>query len=195
MKGRIKYYFKKPKGAIVKDVLFWLAIIGAIYVAAGSPHFVRALLQQWQKGKKYKLRSKESTFYRMRKQGLIAIERKGHQYKVALTEKGRKMAGWLQLDSLEVKKPKKWKGNWYFLMFDVAQINRWKRDILRSFLKRMKFVFFQKSIWVHAYDCTPELEVLKEFLGLSDQEIKLIVIPDKGLPYQDSLKLRRIFKL
>lgn len=195
MKGKVKYYFKKPRGAIAKDILWWLATAGAIWVAASSPYFIRGLLRAWKKGRKYQLRSKEATFYRMRKQGLIIIERKGHRYNVRLTEKGRQCAGWLQLDALQVKKSKKWKKLWYFLMFDIIQVKRWKRDILRSFLERMGFVFFQKSVWVHAYDCRPEIEVLKEFLGLTLREIKLIVVLDKGLSPEDSARLRKIFKV
>ncbi|TSC75092.1 MAG: hypothetical protein G01um101430_593 [Parcubacteria group bacterium Gr01-1014_30] len=166
-----------------------------MYIAMGHPRFIRAILGEWDKRKRYKMRSKEAAFYRMRKRGLITVEKKGHQYRVSLTEKGRKMAGWLQLDSLQVKRPKKWKGEWYFLMFDVAQIVRWKRDILRSFLKRMNFMMFQKSVWAHAHDCRPELEVLKEFLGLSEKEIKLVVISDNGFSREDSAVLRKFFKV
>lgn len=195
MRGRIKYYLKKPKGEIAKDILRWLAVAGMIYVAMGHPRFIRAVLSEWDRHKKYRIRAKETAFYRMRKRGLIVVERRKHQYAVYLTEKGKKAVGWLQLDALQVKKPKKWKGEWYFLMFDVAQVVRWKRDILRSFLQRLNFFLFQKSVWVHAFDCRPELEVLKKFLGLSEREIKLITVPNKALSFDDSSRLRRFFKV
>lgn len=195
MRGKVRYYFKKPKGAIVRDVLVWLALAGAVVIVAQSPYFVRQLLRGWEQGQHYRTRSKESAFYRMRKAGLLEVERKGFTYRVSLTEKGRKQAGWLQLDALEVKNPGQWKGFWYFLLFDIAQVERWKRDVLRSFLERLGFCLFQKSVWVHAHDCRPELQVLKEFLGLGTHEIKLVVVSDVGLEREDSQKFRKYFKL
>lgn len=195
MRGRVKYYFRKTRGAIVKDLLTWLALTGVVLVTASSPYFVRQLLRGWKQGQKYKLRSKDAAFYRMRKAGLLLVERQGFQYRVSLTKKGKEHAGWLQLDSLEVKRPNQWQGSWYFLLFDIAQTERWKRDILRSFLERLGFALFQKSVWVHAHDCCPELEMLKAFLGLTQRELKLVVVKDEGLERDDSHKLRRYFKI
>lgn len=42
---KYKYYFKKPKSEIVKDILSWLAIAGAVYIAASSPYFTIRLLR------------------------------------------------------------------------------------------------------------------------------------------------------
>ncbi|HEX9721945.1 MAG TPA: hypothetical protein VGA53_01645 [Candidatus Paceibacterota bacterium] len=195
MRGQVKYYFKQPKGAIVKDMLTWIAVAGVITIAASSPYFVRSLLRSWEQGKKHKIRSKEATFYRMRKQGLLQIEQKGRHYHIALTSEGRKKARWVQLDSLQVQKPKQWKNSWYFLLFDVAQAERWKRDILRSFLERMQFMLFQRSIWVHAHDCRAEIDVLLSFLDLSPGEVKLVIVPDKGLVREDSRNLRKYFNI
>jgi len=36
---KYKYYFKKPKSMIVKDILAWLATAGVTYIAASSPYF------------------------------------------------------------------------------------------------------------------------------------------------------------
>lgn len=195
MRGKLKYYLKQPKGAIGKEMLNWLAIAGIVAIASNSPYFVRALLRSWEEGRKHKLRSKEAAFYRMRKQGLLNVERKEHQYHITLTPKGKQSAGWLQLDSLKIEKPKRWKGSWYFLLFDVAQFERWKRDVLRSFLERMQFMLFQRSIWVHAHDCRSEIEVLLSFLDLTSAEVKLVMVPDKGLSREDSQKLRTYFRI
>jgi len=195
MRGRVKYYFKKPKGTIAKDLLTWLALAGVVLVATSSPYFLRQLLRGWKQGQHYKTRSKEGAFYRMRNAGLLVVERKSSTYRVSLTEKGRKQVGWLQLDALKVKSPKQWRRSWYFLLFDIAQAERWKRDVLRSFLERLGFCLFQKSVWVHAHDCRPELEVLKEFLDLTAREIKLVVVADASLAREDSQKLQQYFKL
>ena len=195
MKGRLRYYFKQPKKSIAKDLLLWIIAAGAISIVGSSPYFLRALLRKWSGGKQYPLRSKEVAFYRMRKKGFLAVERKGHRYAVFLTKKGREETGWLQLNALAVKKQKKWNGEWHFLLFDIPQDDRWKRDILRSFLERLEFVLFQKSVWVHAYDPRAELEVLQKLLGLTSHDVKLMVVADTGLAEEDSCQLRKRFGL
>lgn len=195
MQGRVKYYFKKPKGAIVKDLLTWLALAGMVVIASQSPYFVSRLLEDWKHGKRYKEKSKMNAFQRMRKAGLIAVERRGSDYCISLTEKGKQKAGWLQIDALSVTIPKYWKKQWHFLLFDIVQVERWKRDVLRSFLERLGFALFQKSVWVYAHDCSAELEVLKEFIGLTSREIKHLIVDNHRLSQEDSQKLCLYFKV
>jgi len=77
-------------------------------------------------------------------------------------------------------------------MFDVKQSERWKRDVLRSFIKRLEFIQLQKSVWIHPYDCKAEVELLQELLGFTSSEVKLLVAENIG---KDEVKLRQIFKL
>ena len=46
---KYKYYFKKPKGEITKDVLLWLVISGAIIAAVAAPKVVSILLREFSK--------------------------------------------------------------------------------------------------------------------------------------------------
>lgn len=171
---KYKYYLKKPRSEIVKDFLSWLAIGGMVYIAASSPYFVHNLLKSYRKRKRYPKKKVIDTFYNLKRQGLIEIGTKNHQIYIRLTEKGKRKAGWMQIDSLEIKTPKKWDGKYRFVLFDIAQLKRTHREALRSKLKELGFYCFQKSVWVHAFDCRPEIELLKDFFGLSDNEIRMI---------------------
>lgn len=188
---KYKYYFKKPKSEIVKDVLYWLFITGAILIAATSPYFIRNLLRNYKKLKRYSKRKIHDTFYDLRKRGLINIEKRNHQIYISLTEKGRKKAGWFQIDSLRIKKPKKWDKKWRLVIFDIAQFKKIYRESFRGKLKELKFFPLQKSVWIHPYDCQAEIELLKDFFGLSEKEVRLIVAEDIGRGDE----LRKIFKL
>ncbi len=55
----------------------------------------------------------------------------------------------------------------------------------------MGFYPLQKSVWIYPFDCQPEIELLKDFFGLSDKEIRVIVAGDVG----PDDKLKEIFKL
>lgn len=188
---KYKYYFRKPRSAIVKDILSWLAIAGAIYIAASSPYFVHHLLRNYQRFRKYQSKKVSAAFYRLKKEGCIEIEKRGKQFYVSLTKKGKVKAGWLQIDSLEIKRPKEWDGKWRLVIFDISQLKKFFRELFRGKLKQLGFYQLQKSVWVHAFDCRDEIEVLKEFFGLTEKEVRLVVCEDIG----GDDKLKEFFRL
>jgi len=188
---KYKYYFKKPKSEIVKDILSWLLIVGAVYIAASSPYFVRNLLKSYKKYKRYPRKKVYDAFYNLKRHGFIEIRKKNQQIYISLTENGKKKAGIFQIDSLKIKKPKKWDGKWRLIIFDIAQLKKIYREALRGKLKELGFYLLQKSVWIYPFDCRAEIELLKDFFGLSEKEIRLIVAEDIGEVY----KLRDIFKL
>lgn len=188
---KYKYYLKKPRSEIVKDILYWLMVAGAVSVAATSPFFLVNIIKGLKKGRKYKRKKVYDTFYRLRKQGCIKIEKKGHQIYISLTEKGKKKAGWLQIDALKIKRPRKWDKKWRIVIFDISQLKRIYREALRGKLKELGFYPLQKSVWIHAFDCRDEIELLKNFFGLTDKEVRLIVAQDIG---KDTW-LKKFFKL
>ena len=188
---KYKYYLKKPRAEIVKDVFYWLMVAGAVSIAATSPYFLVNLMKGFKKGQKYKKKKVYDTFYRLRKQGCIKIEKKNHQIYISLTEKGKKKAGWLQIDALKIKRSKKWDGRWRIVIFDIAQLKRTYREAFRGKLKALGFYPLQKSVWAHPFDCRDEIELLKDFFKLKEGEVRLIVAQDIG---KDTL-LKKFFKL
>ena len=188
---KYKYYFKKPRSEIVKDILKWIATLGLVYIAASSPYFIINLMRVLKTRKKYKKRNVYEAFRRLLKQGCINIEKKNKQIYIKLTEKGKKMAGWLQIDALKINRPKKWDGKYRIIIFDIAQLKKSHREAFRGKLKELGFYPLQKSVWIHLFDCRDEIEVLREFFGLSQKEMRLIVAEDIG---PDDW-LRKIFKI
>lgn len=84
-------------------------------------------------------------------------------------------AGIFQIDQLNIRKPKKWDRKWRLLLFDISENKRIIRDILRGKLKELGFCPFQESVWIYPYSCDAEMELLKDFFGLSDEEMQLVV--------------------
>ena len=190
---KYKYYFKKPRSEIVKDILYCLMVAGAVSLAATSPYFLLNLAKgigKELKKKKYGKKKIYDTFFRLRKDGSINFERKDNQIYISLTEKGKKKANWLQIDALKIKKPKKWDGKWRLVIFDIAEIKRIYREVFRGKLKELGFCPLQKSIWIYPFDCRDEIELLRDFFGLSQKELRLIVAEEIG----DDNWLKKIFK-
>jgi DNA-binding transcriptional regulator PaaX len=177
MRGARKYtyYVKKPRSAIVKDVLDWLFVGGVVAVACTSPYMIPALLQKRKSLQKYPTRKVSDTFYRLRKQGFIIMEKRNRQLYISLTPEGKQKAGVFQIDKLRIQKPKHWDKKWRLLLFDIPEKRRVSREALRGKLKEFGFMQFQKSVWVHPYNCKAEMELLQEFFGLSRSEMQLII--------------------
>lgn len=169
----------------------WLALSGAIIIAAQSPFFVRNLVKNFLKFKKYPRGKLSSTFYKLKRKDLIQIQKVNHQIYISLTEEGKKMVGWMQIDSLIIKRPKKWDGFWRIVIFDISELKKVHREAFRGKLKELGFYPIQKSVWVHPFDCQAEIELLREFFGLNEEELRLIVSDNIG----NDKELKKIFKL
>lgn len=189
--AKYKYYFSKPRSEIVKDIFYWLMIAGAVSIAATSPYFAANLLKSRAKLEKYPNKKISSSFYNLKRQGLINIKKSNHQIYISLTDAGKKKAGWMQIDQLKIIRPKKWDKKWRLLMFDISQMRKVLREALRGKLKELEFAPFQKSIWICPFDCRAEVELLKSFFGLSDEEVCLVAIENIG----DDRKFKKIFHL
>lgn len=188
---KYKYYFRKPRSEIVKDIFLTIAVSGAIYIAASSPYFVPNLMRALKRSKRYGKKKVYDAFYRLRKEGCINIRNTGGQIYISLTKKGKKKAGWLQIDSLKIKKPKKWDGKWRIVVFDIVEMKKMHREAFRGKLKELGFRQLQKSIWICPYYCKDEIDLLRDFFGLSEDDLRLIVAQNIG----DDRRFRELFDL
>ena len=185
------YYGRKPKAEITKDILTWIGVGGAVVIAATSPYFSTNLIRAIGKRKRYDKKKFYDTFSRLRREGYLKIEKHNHQVYISLTEEGKKKAGRFQLNSLQIKKPKRWDGYWRIIIFDIIQPQRIKREALRGLLKQLELYPLQKSVWIHPYDCKDEVKLLRSFFGLSEDELRIILAKDIG----NDLGVRKYFKL
>lgn len=177
---KYKYYFRKPKSEIVKDVLYWLAASGAVCIAATSPYFGINLVRAIKRWKKYKKRKITDAFKRLQKRDCIKIKIAQNQIYISLTEKGKKLAGWMQIDALKIKRPKTWDRKWRLVIFDIAQLKKFYREAFRGKLKELGFYPLQKSVWIYPFDCRNEIELLRSFFGLDTKEMRLVICEDIG---------------
>ncbi len=176
---------------MVKDILYWLLVAGTVYVAAGSPFFIRNLVRDHKKWKKYPRKKVYDTFYRLKRQGLIKVEMRGAQTYIELTDKGKNKAGYFQINDLKIKKPKSWDKKWRIVIFDIAEFKKLHRESFRGKIKELGFCQLQKSVWVYPFDCRAEIELLREFFGLSKNDLRIIVAQD----IEGDEELKKIFKV
>ena len=80
--------------------------------------------------------------------------------KIMLTSRGKKLLNEIYISEISIPKPVKWDGNWHLVAYDIPEIYKKSRGILREILVRNDFYQIQKSLWVHPYECTEEIAVI-----------------------------------
>ena len=189
--SKYKYYFKKPKSEITKDILKALLISGMVCIAATSPYFGVNIVRGIKRMKNYKRKRIYDAFYNLRKSGRINMKNRSGQIYVSLTKKGKAMAGWMQIDDLKIAKPEKWDKKWRIVAFDIVEFKKLHREAFRGKLKELGFQPIQKSVWICPYDCKDEIDLLRDFFGLSETDLRLIVTDSLG----EDKEFKKNFKL
>jgi DNA-binding transcriptional regulator PaaX len=107
---------------------------------------------------------------------------------VRLSNKGEKRIKEFSIDTIFIKKPKKWDGRWRILMFDIPtepKIYNQAREALRNKIKELGFYQMQKSAWVYPYECEDEILFIAEAFSVT----KFIeIITSEKMLHEDVLK-------
>lgn len=169
--------------------LFFLGaapIIIPLFTATALPEILRmSILSKKEK------RCFSSTFSRLKKQGLIKTKNINGQIYISLTKEGKRKAGKYQINDLEIRKPPRWDNKWRVLIFDITNEQKIKREALRGKIKELGMFQLQKSVWIYPYDFSKEIKMLRDFFGLTENEMQ-IIIADK---IENDSKAKMFFKL
>lgn len=136
---------------------------------SGSPKtsfkIIKGLAKEWEEINHQSLRRAIKNLYKS-KMLEMKYDKEKDAVTIVLTEMGEKKALTYDLDKIEIKKPKKWDGKWRIVLFDIPEPYKKERDALRFRLKQLEFFEYQKSVFVHPYDCKNEIDYLVEFDNL-----------------------------
>lgn len=109
------------------------------------------------------------SIYNLKRRNYVQIKptKKKNIFKVELTKRGKKFFDKISFQDISVTAPQKWDGHWRFFFFDIPEKRKNLREILRDKLKRLNFFQFQKSVWVHPFECENELNLICDYLGIT----------------------------
>ena len=190
------------KGSLFDDtprgILEMLLVAGGIALALTvAPTALMALaglgyvIKAEDRARNRKLRS---AFAYLARQKYIQKRQHGKAVRVELTQKGRRRILWYierRTLSTPVERPQVWDKKWRVILFDIPAGERTKRNAFRSFIRRQGAVMLQKSVWVHPFDCSEQVALLKEVFRLTDEQLRLIVTHSIG----HDATLRKHFKI
>src|SRR3989338_10046324 len=161
-------------------VLLLLASVAGLAIALAMPETVRLLRyfrpdkSDWDEWKMFNKRYLQNTIRRLQKLKIIEAEEKDGYQTVKITEKGKSRILKYAIESLKIAQPPKWDRKWRLVFYDIFDQKKITRDRFRRILKGAGFYPLQKSVYLHAYPCEPQLEFLRTFLGISG-EVRLVV--------------------
>jgi len=107
-----------------------------------------------------------------------------------LSDKGKEKALTYNLDKIKIKKPVQWDGKWRVVLFDIPESQKKVREALRFHLKNMDFFEFQKSVFIHPFECRDEIDYLIEFYNIRPF-VRFII----GESVDNELHLKKHFNL
>lgn len=93
-------------------------------------------------------------------------ENKDGSIKMILTEKGQKRIVLYNFEQMVIPKPKRWDKKWRIVTFDIPENFKKARNALRTKLKDLGFLKYQKSIFIHPYECKDEIDFVIEFFDI-----------------------------
>ena len=109
---------------------------------------------------------------------------------IILSREGKKIALRYQLDKMTIPKPHPWDQKWRLVLFDIPEKKKRLRDTIRRSLKNLGLMEYQKSVFVHPYECRNEIDFVIE-LYQARSFIRFI----EATSLDNELHLRKHFKL
>ncbi|MBI4185692.1 CRISPR-associated endonuclease Cas2 [Candidatus Berkelbacteria bacterium] len=174
--------------SLTRELLSALTVVSEVVGSSPvtNPRVLTRMLMQQMFAPAYPKRTVGITLARLKYRRYIE-ERDGV---ITLTPKGQQRAKSLKLQSLVLDTTQPWDGRWRLVIWDVPEVRRRERDLVRQILKKLGFVRIQRSIWVSPHPCRDEIAFLREELGL---HVGLVYLESDFI--EDQGRLRRYFHL
>ena len=121
------------------------------------------ILKGYLKDKEFKRKKLYNDIYRLKKQGLIEKNFCNEGYLLKLTNKGRLQAEFINATSQPIFKQKKWRGNWYLVIFDIPNKKASIRHRISSILREIGCILIQKSVYLSPYPFRDRLLIIARY--------------------------------
>ncbi len=126
--------------------------------------------------KRFNIPYLKRTIHRLEKQKLVEITAENGKQIVKITKNGQQKILKVALEELTIKKPKVWDHRWRLISFDLPEKLAKTRKIFVDYLRAWGFYPLHKSVYLHAYPCLNEVDLLREYLDISKYVREFIVI-------------------
>ncbi|MEK7503229.1 MAG: CRISPR-associated endonuclease Cas2 [Patescibacteria group bacterium] len=161
---KLKRYNEPRLGPTAQKILLLLlsgTSLGFSYSPKQYAYIIKSAKKDWEKINRRTLYQAIATLYKSK-----LIDEKDNlddSTTIILTDQGKKKALTYKIDEIKVPEMKKWDKKWRIILFDIPEHKKKARNALAHSLKQMGFYQFQKSVFVHPFECYNEIEFVIEF--------------------------------
>lgn len=154
-------------GPVSQKVLL-LLVTGLVLGLSGSPRRYFRVLKDFKKDwREIESRSLHRIVKKFSENKLVeVIDNADGSSTVKISEKGKRLALRYQIDEMKIPIMKKWDGKWRIILFDIPERHGRARRALQHLLKTMGFYQFQKSVFIHPFECSDEITFVTNFFGV-----------------------------
>lgn len=150
-------------GPLSQKILLLLAAGCALGFSRSPRHYGRLVKEISREWKKIERRALYLAIQRLYESKLVRyLEHADGSVEIVLNREGRHHALRYQIYSLSIPKPPRWDYKWRVVLFDIPEKQKKLRDALRERLKQLGLLEFQKSVFVHPYECRNEIDFVIE---------------------------------
>lgn len=165
---------------------------GATLALSGSPRTAFRILEgahrEWERIDREALRDSIRRLYQS--QLIDARDLPDGSTRIVLTQEGKGRTLAYKFDEMTIRRPKSWDGKWRVILFDIPEKRRRVRDAFRERLRQLECYEFQKSAFVHPFECRDEIDFLIEFYQ-ARPFVRFIVAED----IDNALHLKQKFRI
>lgn len=135
---------------VTNAVLYWLFILGSSIGKSKTSYGAYQIFREADEAlREVNYDTFKQALTNLRKKHLIVQKHKRTTVDIAVTAMGRKRLTEL-LPTYQKKRP--WDGCLYLVSYDIAEVHRRRRDLLREYLRRIGCGPLQESLWITPYN-------------------------------------------
>lgn len=150
----------------------------------GSPYLADP--EAYTFSKRFNIPYLKRTIKRLEKQKFVKVEEKDGIQIVSITNEGKTKILKGAISTMSIKKPHRWNGTWWLVSYDLPNHLSAYRHIIRNYFITWGFYPLHKSVYLHAYPCSAEVEMVREYFGLGEYiRIFKIAEIEQNKPFKD----------
>lgn len=173
---------KYRRGQLALKILYFVSVGAAIPAVLVAPNMAKVLfplLRGFAKRLESRSYALKKSLVKLKEDRFLRIEKRGDDYVLVLTEKGRTRVLRGKIETLRIPRPKHWDKKWRVILFDIPEQHKKAREALRQKLRELGFYHLQKSCFVYPFECRDEVDFISEFFGVFDH-INYVVAESLG---------------
>lgn len=150
---------------ITKIILSTLFAVGMLSVAIMAPNALQ-IFKYFKPKNAYERGRIKRSVTRLEQQGFIEKKEGGAGNRFILTAKGEQRALRYKIETMKIKRQKKWDGKWRIIMFDVPEEKKMARRAINHALKKLGCIQYQKSVFITPFPCREEIDFVGKCFGV-----------------------------